>query len=84
MLFSTSSRIVPLIFRFKKLAVAYKCKFNTLYKQYTEVKVANIVLGNDLYDRKFFESIYNWWHFNNNILKNILAIEIILQLQKRL
>jgi hypothetical protein len=42
---------------FKNSAMACKRKFNTLYMQYREDKVANNILGNDHHDCKFYESL---------------------------
>jgi hypothetical protein len=56
--------MVSSIPRFKKSVVACKRKFNTLYKQYKEDKIANNISGNDHHDCRFFESLDNWWHFN--------------------
>ena len=67
------ARMVSSIPKFKRSAMVCKYKFNTLYKQYREDKVANNILGNDCYDYEFYKSLDTWWHLNSNVMKHVLA-----------
>jgi hypothetical protein len=42
------------ILGFSRTLIAYKWKFNAIYKQYKDDKIANKVLGTDHHD--------SWWH----------------------
>lgn len=67
------ARMVALICGFTQTVVACKKKFNAIYKQYKEDKIAIGILGNDRHECRFCESMEQWWHQNGNVMKHITA-----------
>jgi hypothetical protein len=62
------------IFQFLRTPIAWKQKFNTIYKQYKDDKVANKISSNDHHECPFYDALDSWWHQSGN--KNVYANEI--------
>jgi hypothetical protein len=51
--------------------IACKHKFNAIYKQYKNDKVANETLGNDRRECPFYDALDSWWHWSGNVMKHV-------------
>jgi hypothetical protein len=47
---------------FSRIPIACKQKFNAIYKQYKDDKIANGILGNDHHECPFYDALNSWWH----------------------
>jgi hypothetical protein len=56
---------------FSRTAEACRKKFETVFKQYKEDKLANSVSGNDRHECKFYDSIDHWWHQAGSVMKHV-------------
>jgi len=54
---------------FSKTSIAYKHKFNPIYKQYKEDKIANEISSNDRHECPFYDALDSWWHQSGNVMK---------------
>jgi hypothetical protein len=50
------------IFGFLRILIACKWKFNAIYKQYKDDKIANGILDNDHHECPFYDALDSWWH----------------------
>jgi deoxyribodipyrimidine photolyase-like uncharacterized protein len=66
------------ILGFLRNPIAWKHKFNAIYKQYKNDKVANKTLGNDRHECPFYDALDSWWHWSENVMKyvSVFANEI--------
>lgn len=65
------ARMVASVQGFNRTPVACKRKFNSLYKQYKDDRIANNISNNDRHECKFYASLDNWWHFNGSAVKHV-------------
>ena len=58
---------------FNRTPIACKRKFNSLYKQYRDGKMAHNVgvSESDRSEGKFYECLDHWWHFSGRIMKHV-------------
>jgi hypothetical protein len=56
---------------FPRIPIACKWKFNAIYKQYKDDKIANGILGNDCHECPFYDVLDSCWHWNGNVMKNV-------------
>jgi hypothetical protein len=61
------------ILGFLRTPIAYKHKFNAIYKQYKDDKVANQTLGNDRHECPFYDALDSWWHQRGDVIKHVSA-----------
>jgi hypothetical protein len=54
---------------FSKTSITYKHKFNPIYKQYKEDKIANEISSNDHHECLFYDALDSWWHQSGNVMK---------------
>jgi hypothetical protein len=52
------------ILGFSKTPIAYKQKFNAIYKQYKDDKIVNKISNNDCHEYPFYDALDSWWHRN--------------------
>ena len=57
--------------RFLRTAEACRKKFETVFKQYKEDKLANSSLGNDQHKYKFNDSIDRCWNQASSVMKHV-------------
>jgi hypothetical protein len=50
------------ILGFSRTLIAYKWKFDAIYKQYKNDKIANGILGDDHHECPFYDALDSWWH----------------------
>jgi hypothetical protein len=55
------------ILGFLRTPIAWKCKFNAIYKQYKDDKVVNKISSNDCHECPFYDALDSWWHQNGNV-----------------
>lgn len=64
------ARMMASVEGFNRTPIACKRKFNSLYKQYKDDKMANNVSDGDHRNEcKFHECLDHWWHFNGQVMK---------------
>lgn len=56
---------------FNRTPIACKRKFNSLYKQYKDDKIANNGSDNDRHECKFYACLDNWWNYNGSVVKHV-------------
>jgi hypothetical protein len=56
---------------FFKTPIAYKRKFNAIYKQYNNDKVTNGILGYDHHECPFYDALDSWWHWSGDVMKHV-------------
>ncbi len=61
------------ILGFSKILISCKQKFNAIYKQYKDDKIANGILGNDRHECPFYDALNSWQHQNGNVMKHVSA-----------
>jgi hypothetical protein len=61
------------ILGFWKTPIACKHKFNPIYKQYKDDKIANEISSNDRDECPFYDALDSWWHQNGNVMKKVNA-----------
>jgi hypothetical protein len=50
------------ILGFSRTPIVCKWKFNAIYKQYKDDKIANEILGIDYHECPFYDALNSWWH----------------------
>ena len=65
------ARLIAVIPRLNRTVEACKKKFNSLYKLYKKVKLANGISGSDRLTCKFYNSFDQWWHWTGTIMKHM-------------
>lgn len=63
--------MVALVLGFSRCSIACKNNCFALFKQYKEGKLANAVLGYDIYEYRFFEFMDHWWHKGGQVMKHV-------------
>lgn len=58
---------------FSRTAEACRKKFEMVFKQYKEDKLANSISGNGRHECKFYDSIDHWWHQAGSVMKHVSA-----------
>jgi hypothetical protein len=56
------TRMLVSILGFSRTPIACKHKFNAIYKQYKNDKVAKETLGDDRHECPFYDALDCWWH----------------------
>jgi hypothetical protein len=47
---------------FSRTAIVNKWKFNEIFKQYKNDKIANGISSNDCHECPFYDALDSWWH----------------------
>jgi hypothetical protein len=58
---------------FLRTPIVVKRKFNAIYKQYKNDKIANGILGNDHHECPFYDALDSWWGRSGNVIKHVSA-----------
>jgi hypothetical protein len=58
---------------FKDFRITCKQKFNAIYKQYKNDKIANGISGNDRHECPSYDALNSWWHQSGNVMKHVNA-----------
>ncbi len=58
---------------FSRTAIVYKWKFNEIFKQYKNDKIANGISSNDRHECPFYDALDSWWHWSGNVMKHVNA-----------
>jgi hypothetical protein len=58
---------------FSRTPIACKWKFNAIYKQYKDDKIANGISSNDCHEFPFYDALDSWWHRSENVMKHVNA-----------
>ncbi len=59
------------ILGFSRISIAYKQKFNAIYKQYKDDKIAIGISGDNCHECPFYNGLDNCWHWSGNVMKNV-------------
>ena len=69
------ARLLALIPGLNWTPKACKKKFNSIFKQYKVDKMSNIVSGERRHECKFYDSIDQWCHQTDTVMKHMSASE---------
>jgi len=58
---------------FSRTPITCKQKFNSIYKQYKNDKIANGIFDNDCHECLFYATLNSWWHQSGNVMKHVSA-----------
>jgi hypothetical protein len=58
---------------FSRTSIVCKWKFNAIYKQYKNDKIANGISSNDHHECPFYDALDSWWHRSGNVMKHVNA-----------
>jgi hypothetical protein len=58
---------------FLRTLIACKWKFDAIYKQYKDDKIANGISSNDCHECAFYDALDSWWHQIENVMKHVNA-----------
>ena len=69
-------RMVVMLPKFNRSAIACRKKHENLFKVYKENKMANGISGNAHHESKFFDAMDEWWHQIRQIMKHVSATTV--------
>jgi hypothetical protein len=67
------ARMVIMLPKFNRTAVACRKKFKTIFDAYKEDKLANGISGNNRQEGKFYEALDEWYHQAGQVMKHVSA-----------
>jgi hypothetical protein len=56
-----------------RTSITCKRKFNSIYKQYKNDKIANGISDNDRHECLFYAALNSWRHQSGNVMKHVSA-----------
>ncbi len=67
------ARMVVMLPKFNRTAVACRKKFKTIFDAYKEDKLANGISGNNRQEGKFYDALDEWYHQAGQVMKHVSA-----------
>ena len=67
------ARMVVMLPKFNRSAIACRKKHENLFKAYKEDKMTNGISGNARHENKIFDAMDEWWHQTRQVMKHVSA-----------